>query len=364
MNKKLDRAIFELAILHEMGKIINSTLELNKIVSIILEMTRQAVNADRARVFLFKPSTNEVDLDLAYTTDEMMAQKYSILDNYAMEWVLKKSEPLMIEDINELNYFKSLPGSHAGLRSLMLVPFVRKGRTIGAMLLAKFSLNDKFINDDFRFVKTLANQVSVVIENAQLYADLQNHFTDTIRALITAIETKDSYTYGHSDRVSEYCLVVGKALGFDLVELRRLEYLALLHDVGKVGVDAQILKKSRKLNEKEWDAIKNHSNLGSMIIKPIKFLEDEGARTIRHHHEWYNGAGYPDGLKGDTIPIFSRIIAIADAFDAMTSDRPYRASFQVESALSELQSCAGQQFDPTLVDLFCKAYMNKIPAAS
>ncbi len=359
MNQKLDRAVFELAILHEIGKIINSTLELKKIVSIILEMTRQAVNADRARLVLFKPDSKDIDMDLSYAVDENVARRYSILDNYAMEWVLKKDEALLIEDITELSYFKTLPGSHNGLRSFMVVPFKRKNHTVGAILLAKFTINDKFYPEDFRFVKTLANQVAIAIENAQLYSELQLHFGETIRALITAIETKDAYTYGHSDRVTEYSTLIGQALGLDYPDIRKLEYLALLHDVGKVGVDGQILRKTGKLDFKEWEAIKDHPKLGSMIIKPIKFLEDEGARTIRHHHEWYNGHGYPDGLKGDAIPIFSRIIAIADAFDAMTSLRPYRSSVEVEEALKELKRCAGEQFDPALVDLFCNSYMKK-----
>jgi len=359
MNQKLDHAVFELAILHEIGKTINSTLEINKIVSIILEMARQALHADRARLLLYHQENREATLDLAYSVEEAHHQNYAALDKYVIDWVLQSEKPLLLEDLEKLSYFKSHPEARAGLVSLMVVPFKRKNRVIGVMLLANRASRPKFQDQDFQFTNTLANQASIAIENAQLYAELQDHFTDTIRALITAVETKDAYTFGHSDRVTRYSLMIARQLGFNQTEMRRLEYLSLLHDIGKIGIEEKILRKPSKLNEQEWQTVKNHAALGGSIVKPIKFLRD-GEKTIRHHHEWFNGTGYPDGLEGNTIPLFSRIIAVADAFDAMTSMRPYRDGQNPQWALAELQRCAGEQFDPLMVELFTNAYNEKM----
>jgi HD-GYP domain-containing protein (c-di-GMP phosphodiesterase class II) len=145
-------------------------------------------------------------------------------------------------------------------------------------------------------------------------------------------------------------------LEIDPVEKRRLEYLALLHDIGKIGIDEKILRKSSKLDPGEWEIIRNHSTIGGSIIKPIKFLPS-GEKIIRHHHERFNGSGYPDGLRGEDIPLFSRVIAVADSFDAMTSLRPYRGTMKTDDAILELRRCSGEQFDPKLVDVFINAFL-------
>jgi len=356
-NKKLDQAIFELAVLHETGKTINSTLEINKIISIILEMARQSVGADRARVLLYNSSNNNIRMDLSYAVDEEQSQKFITLDNYAIDWVRQREEGLLLEDIQKMRLGNSDIWSRSGLGSLLVVPIKRKSSMIGIMLLTNLAGHKKFAEKDFQFISTLVNQASIAIENAQLYEELQGHFRDTIRALVTAMETKDSYTFGHSDRVTRYSLMIARQLNLSQEEIRQLEYLALLHDIGKIGIDEDILRKPARLSKEEWAIVKNHSVLGGSIVKPIKFLRD-GELTIRHHHEWYSGSGYPDGLEGDAIPLFSRIIAVADAFDAMTSERPYRKSLNEASALQELERFAGEQFDPRMVELFISAYQN------
>ncbi len=356
MNQKLDRTVFEMAILHEIGKTINSTLEINKIVSIILEMGRQTLVADKARLFLYNYKEPGIALNISYSTEDARpTHKNDCLDQDAIDWIIWKGEPLLLEDINHQSSLKVKPEVASDLGSLLILPFKRKSRILGAMLLANRAGGRKFTQEDLRFAITLANQASITIENAQLYAELQGHFADTIRALISAVEAKDAYTYGHSDRVTRYTMMIANQLEFSQVELRRLEYLSLLHDIGKIGIEERILRKSTSLSEQEWSIIKNHSVLGASIVEPIKFLED-GQRTIRHHHEWFNGSGYPDGLKENSIPLYSRIIAVADAFDAMTSIRPYRDSLGSQSALNELKCCAGTQFDPMIVEKFVSAY--------
>jgi HD-GYP domain-containing protein (c-di-GMP phosphodiesterase class II) len=356
LNQKLDRTVFELSILHEIGKTINSTLEINKIVSIILEMARQTVNANRATLVLYHPETREIKLQLTYSSHEAEHSKeLNLTDRRAIQWVTLNKQPLFLEDVQKSALFQQYLGNTEKLGSLMTVPFKRKNQILGAIVLSTQGNQNRFAAEDLFFITTLANQAAIAIENAQLYEEQQDYFTDTIRALIAAVEAKDTYTYGHSSRVTRYSLMIADKMEIDPLEKRHLEYLALLHDVGKIGIDEKILRKNSKLNQEEWDIIRNHSTIGSSIIKPIKFLPT-GEKVIRHHHEKFNGGGYPDGLKGEAIPLFSRIIAVADSFDAMTSLRPYRETMVADEAIQELRRCSGEQFDPALVDLFINAY--------
>lgn len=356
LNQKLDRTIFELSILHEIGKTVNSTLDIQKIVSIILEMARQTVNADRATLVLYHRNGQDIRHHLTYSSFESgAAEILDVADLRAVQWVAVNKQSLFVENVSRSPQVQSYLEKAEGLGSLLAVPLKRKTQTLGAIVLSTQAGGNKLVQDDLRFISTLANQAAIAIENAQLYEELQDYFADTIRALVAAVEAKDTYTYGHSARVTRYSLMIGKELDINPVDLRRLEYLALLHDVGKIGIDEKILRKAGRLDEQEWAVIRNHSAIGGGIIKPIKFLP-KGERIIRHHHERFNGTGYPDGLSGESIPLFSRIIAVADSFDAMTTLRPYRQTLKTSEAIDELRRCAGEQFDPRLVDVFVKTY--------
>jgi len=173
-----------------------------------------------------------------------------------------------------------------------------------------------------------------------------------IYALAATVDAKDSYTYGHSRKVSEYAITVGEAMKFPVEKISVLRTAGLLHDIGKIGVPDSILVKKSALTGTEWNPIRTHPELGVEILKHVVDLAD-CLPAIRHHHEHYDGSGYPDGLKTASIPIEARILSIADAYDAMTSPRSYRAQLTLEDALLELRRCAGTQFDPDLVEIFC-----------
>jgi putative nucleotidyltransferase with HDIG domain len=199
--------------------------------------------------------------------------------------------------------------------------------------------------------RTLTHQKSEIRE---LYSQLQRSYLGTISALYFALEARDPYTRGHSERVFHYCLHVGKRLGLTPAELVNLKYAALLHDLGKIGVPDSILKKPGRLTEDEYRTIKDHPVVGAAILDPVNFL-NRAKEIIRQHHEHYDGAGYPDGLKADRINIQGRIIAVVDAFDAMRSDRPYRNARTQQEALAELNQLAGTQFCPECVQAFGEA---------
>ncbi len=183
---------------------------------------------------------------------------------------------------------------------------------------------------------------------------LEATYLNTIKTLCKILVKKDPYTRQHSQHVTHFALLIGKALGFSKDELLVLEQAALLHDIGKIGIPDHILLKPGPLTDSEWEVMRQHPDIGQEILEHIQVLHLE-QNMVRHHHEHYDGGGYPDGLKGEEIPIYSRILGIADSFHAMVSDRPYRKALSVEVAVGELKKNSGTQFDPELVEIFVKA---------
>lgn len=186
-----------------------------------------------------------------------------------------------------------------------------------------------------------------------LLKELSELLYTTIQAISGALDEKDTYTHGHSKRVTMYALILGKALNLDKSTLQKLQLAGLLHDIGKIGTPESILNKPGGLTHEEYNTIKRHPGEGRDILKGIKQLK-EIAFWLRSHHERHDGTGYPDQLKGDEIPLVSRILAVADTYDAMTSDRSYRKGLSHEIAVDEIKRCANNQFDPMIVDIFIK----------
>ena len=176
---------------------------------------------------------------------------------------------------------------------------------------------------------------------------------DTVEALLVALESKDRYLNGHSVRVRDMAVKLGEHAGLDRGQLRTLGYAALLHDVGKIGIHEDILNKNDKLTDDEYKEIQRHPEISAEIISPVPFL-NPSVKAVLHHHERWDGQGYPHGLSGEQIPLMARIIAVVDAFDAMTSDRSYRSAMPHSVAMQAIQSGRGIQFDPRIADLFEK----------
>ena len=183
----------------------------------------------------------------------------------------------------------------------------------------------------------------------RLYLDMKETHIATLTALTSALDAKDAYTNGHSFRVSRYAVLIGEELGLSAKKMEVLEYSALLHDVGKIGVSGDIISKPGKLTDEEFEKMKSHPVIGAQIIERLKFL-DKAAEIVKHHHERPDGRGYPDGLKGEEIPFGARILCLCDTLDAMTSSRSYRRAMSLENAISEFQKYRGTQFDSEVVD--------------
>lgn len=186
------------------------------------------------------------------------------------------------------------------------------------------------------------------------YTELKDAYRGTVESLRLAVDAKDSYTKNHSDRVAYYSTLMGQKIGLSNEELETLHDGAMFHDIGKIGIPDAILQKPGKLTDDEYDDIKNHPSIGAKILAPAKIFNNI-IPIVKHHHERFNGTGYPSSLKGDEIPLLARIVCVADAFDAMTSDRSYRPRFTLIKALDELENGKGTQFDPDIVDAFILA---------
>ncbi len=261
------------------------------------------------------------------------------------------------------------------IKATLCVPCYFKKDLLAILILGEKISGEGFSRDEMGFFVTLANNAAMAIANAHLIENLQqkieeiknlylkehNIFMNTSIALAAAIDARDPYTHGHTERVTDYCLSIADELeGIpDMARYKSfretLQIAALLHDIGKIGIPDHILNKASRLTPEEFEEIKKHSTIGAMILNPIKELGDV-AKEIRHHQECFDGSGYPDGLRGNDAPFVARIIAVADAFDAMTTNRSYRKKRTAEEAVQELKRCSGTQFDPIVVSAFLLAF--------
>ncbi len=193
----------------------------------------------------------------------------------------------------------------------------------------------------------------------QAYRTLKKAHLDSVKVLAEAIDAKDPYTRGHSDRVKRMSLAIAKKMGFSEERLENLEYGALLHDIGKIGIKDEVLQKQAPLSSEEYQYIQEHPLIGVKIVEGVEFFKDK-IPMIRHHHEHYDGNGYPDGLAGEAIPLEARIISLPDAFDAMTSARPHRNIMPLQNVLAELEKFKGKQFDPKVLEIFLREKIYKL----
>jgi len=242
-----------------------------------------------------------------------------------------------------------------GFRSLYFQPLGMEGQILGAVLLGNRQETINFSQEDVRRVAGVALTAGAQLERIWLYRELQSMVINMIHAFVSTIEAKDKYTCGHSERVTNYSLKMASLLGWKKEIQDVLRMSAILHDIGKIGVPEAILMKSGSLTEWEYSIIKCHPENGAHIVEKVPQFQYV-LPGILFHHERYDGKGYPHGLGGQEIPEFGRLIAVADAYDAMTGERPYRKGLQHEQAIQELQANCGKQFDPEMVEVFLQAY--------
>jgi putative nucleotidyltransferase with HDIG domain len=239
--------------------------------------------------------------------------------------------------------------------NLITVPIKSKDKVIGVLQAINKQRGKKPNITDLKLLENLSDQVAIALENARLYEEQKEVFFETAEALAAAIEKRDPYTGGHTKRVRDFSLAIARQLKLDSDAMELLEITAILHDIGKIGVDDTILKKPGALTDEEYAKMKQHTNFGYEILNNVKRLAPV-IPGMKHHHERMDGKGYPDGLKGEEIPLLARIICVADTWDAMTSNRPYREGLSDKVAYEEFKRNKNKQFDLKVINAFLRAY--------
>jgi response regulator RpfG family c-di-GMP phosphodiesterase len=271
-------------------------------------------------------------------------------DSEFAHWLETNPRPQKLVRSGNKEWVQKLPDVRLAIFEYV-TPIIVKQKLKGMVFTGPRITEKEYSSNDLDMLRSMCNSAGIGLDNARLFRELQNTYLSTVKALVSIVEAKDPYTKGHTERVADYSVALGKKMRLSRDEIRDIAFGAVLHDIGKLVIYERILNKPGSLNEDEWEILKEHPIIGARIIENMDFLSGTVA-LVRHHHERYDGAGYPDGLKGEKIPIGARIIAVADSYDAMTTDRPYRTALTREVALETLQSKAGSQFDPQVVENF------------
>lgn len=359
--KELERRVVELDNLLKATEAIASTLQLDPLLDMIMELGMKVMDAEGCSVLLVNEKEKKLQFVAASGAKKEEVKKLTLdMGEGVAGWVAQNDQPLLIEDVSKDTRFSKRVDEtlRQKTKSLICVPLKVKDKIIGVMEVINKRGDRTFVQRDMVLFKPLSAQAAVAIERAKLYEDLEDMYISTVKSLAAAIDANDPYTRGHSERVTRFSLLIAKELGLDDKIQKNVELCALLHDVGKLGVPVSVLRKKDKLTDEDWKLIRRHPVLGAEIVSPIRQLK-ELIPNIRHHHERYDGKGYPDNLKGEEIPLISRILAVADTFDALTSERPYRNGLSDKAALEEIEMCKGTQLDPACVDAFLEGYRKK-----
>ncbi len=356
--KRIEERVGRLALLSRLGQILNSTLEQQEVRKRAIEAATQLMKAERGSLLLIDKKRGKLFFEAAPRDKEETIKTITLnLGEGVAGWVAEKGKSLIVNrPERDARFYKGVDGqTKFKTRNLICVPVRVKKKVIGVLEAVNKQDGADFEEEDLSLFNSLADQVAIALDNARLYQEQEEMFFQTAESLADAIEKRDPYTGGHTQRVTQYSLATARYLPLEPIEKKWLKISAALHDIGKIAIEDQILKKPAQLSPEEYDTIKHHSDLGAEIIEHIRQLQ-EIVPGVKYHHEQMNGRGYPDGLKGKSIPILAKIVSVSDTYDAMTTDRPYRKALTKGAALRELKRCAGTQFDRKVVEAFMKAF--------
>lgn len=331
--------------LYQMAARLGDHVELAPTLGLVVDTVREQTNADRVGVILFPD--DDVDWEGAHsgTPPRLTADDLSGAATAAKNAVLA-------QDGKVFNYLVESERTQA-VTSLLLCRLVSNGKPLG-VLVATQSGPRHFQEGDRKLLTIIADRAAAAVHNAQLFETLERTFRTTIEALVTALEEKDRYTAGHSQRVAEFAQITAQEMGWSEAEVERAYQGGRLHDIGKLTIRTEDLNKPTALTDEEYARFKQHPAYGETLIAPIPCFRDLLAAVGGHHERW-DGRGYPRGLEGDQIPALARVMAVADTYDAMTSHRAYRNALAHDKAMEEIRRCSGTQFDPTVVEAFVVA---------
>ncbi|MFH0801231.1 MAG: HD domain-containing phosphohydrolase [bacterium] len=343
-----------------LNRLMGSTGDMRELMETIVTRARDEMNSQIS--FLMLISDNKLkpaySLGISELTGEILETP---VDQGVLGSVVTTGQPVRMSEKDENSRLQEFVGSVEHFRNILCVPLItpQKKEIIGLLAVANSLSGEPYRQDQEEYLASLAGDASMFLRQMSLladlksaYADLEKSYLETVFALAQAVELRDKYTRGHIGRVKNYALKLAKELKVPAQVLSVIAKAAILHDIGKIGTPDSILLKPGKLTDEEFAEMRKHAEQSALVLKDLSSMPPEVVKLVRHHHERHDGKGYPDGLKGNEIPVGAQVIAVADVFDALTTDRPYRKGFSVEKALEIMMEASGTQFNPGVLKAF------------
>jgi putative nucleotidyltransferase with HDIG domain len=360
-NKELRFQVFSLETLMGLTHQLNSSLDLDGLMGTLVLTVMGQLRVNSACLFLTDQREHPTRLDASTFKGIKEELVRSVWFHYDSPFVralhplaVEESRPVRLSDLEGDAALEEEVGRLFTAGFTLVSPVVMKEKLTAILAVGEKVSGQEFHTADLEMLRALSESAAIAIENARLFKDLQEAYLGTVRILVSRIEEKDPYTHGHTERVATYATAIAREMGLRLEEVQTVQFGAILHDIGKVHTEDHILQKPGALTDEEWALVKAHPVRGAEMIRGVRFLE-KASDMVRHHHERVDGRGYPDGLRGDEISLNARIVNLADAFDAMTTDRPYRAGLTVEQAVGQMIEKAGSQFATEVVEVLVAA---------
>jgi len=348
----LSRSYSALQVLYRADEVLRDIGDFKQLLENFMNLITEVIPADRGYIFLINRESGMPVPYVRHPGGILEGDAEIVVSKTILQTAVKKKESLISNDaLVDERFVHSKSVANLKVRSAMCAPLINRGKVLGIIYLDSTDQSNLFAEDDLTMLSAMALKAGIALDNARLYDDMRNLLINTVETLVRAIQARDPYTSGHSVRVTRYALQLGTRLELSTTDRHHLYLAAMLHDIGKIGIPDDLLNRPTRLNEDEIAVVREHVKLGANMLRALGEMHPI-VPLILHHHEAWDGSGYPEGLKGKKIPLISRILAVADTFDAMTSDRPYRKALPRDEAIGELKRCRGTSYDPEILDVF------------
>ncbi|MEF3279666.1 MAG: HD domain-containing protein [Elusimicrobiota bacterium] len=349
---KFDELLLDMITIHNYGINGVPSGQEGEFYKMAVEKACDVVNSERGSIMIYDKDENILRITASCGISDELVKTVKLKPGEGIAGrAFGKGEIIFVTNPQKNPDYDRFLGYDEQTEPFVSIPLKIKGNPIGVLNIHLPKGKNSFSDWELKFLTILADEISVMAENISLYQSIEKFYIQLVETLARIIDAKDAYTSDHATRARERASKLALKLNIPQSMIRTIEYAALLHDMGKIGIDEKIITKPGKLTDEEYRQMKKHPEIAYQILSPIEFLSPV-SKIVLYHHEWYNGMGYPDGLKGEEIPLGSRIVSVIDAWDAMTSDRPYRKALSKETAIAELKKGAGIQFDPKVVESF------------
>ncbi len=375
MDLTLRKMLHNVSALTDLAAEISSTHNFEEVTRASLHTLLGALAIPRGAIARYTTKPRQLKIVAAKGLAGAVGQRIA-LDRDEAEHLTTRTQPISIHaESDGLAQFVERNGDVLKhLRAHISVPMIARGELMGLIFLSEKFTREEYTGEDIEIIGAISRSIAIAFynhrlmvlhkrkaeENRRLYAEMHQIYRDTVRAFGAAIDLKDTYTSGHSGRVGRYAEAIAREMGLTGLELEHIEVAGYLHDIGKITVDRAIINNPLPLTDKEFGELNKHVTTGFEILSNIRRPWDEIAYMTKCHHEKVDGTGYPQGLRGDEIPLGSKIVTLADSFDAMMTDRPYRSRLTLEQTLSDLRKHTDKQFDGEVVAAFCRLLLKEI----